>query len=58
MLLQTFKNTDEAKEPESAPVQRKEYLSTKMPNYSVAQIVQPVVIIGVSRQGMLGPVVV
>lgn len=58
MLLQALKDADEVREPEAAAIKRKKHLCTKVPNHRIAQVIQPVIIIRVAGQGMLGPVVV
>ena len=58
VLLQALEDAEDVREPEGPVVKRKEGLRTEMAHDGIAEVVQPVVVVGVAGQRVLGPVVV
>lgn len=55
MLLKTLKDTENMRYPEGAMVKRAQNLCSEMSCNMVDQVLQPMVLVGVTRQGMSGP---
>mmetsp|Transcript_35168 Transcript_35168/g.92090 ORF Transcript_35168/g.92090 Transcript_35168/m.92090 type:complete len:261 (+) Transcript_35168:140-922(+) len=57
VLLQALEDAEDVREPECAVVQGNQDLGESMSNNRVAEVVQPVVLVRVPRQGMPSPMV-
>mmetsp|Transcript_5503 Transcript_5503/g.7770 ORF Transcript_5503/g.7770 Transcript_5503/m.7770 type:complete len:291 (+) Transcript_5503:650-1522(+) len=58
VLLEALEDSKNVRKPEAAPVQRHQNLGEEVPHEGVREVVHPVVLVGVPRQWVPGPVVV